>query len=64
MPPNALAAGKGFEPTAIVFTTVFVAGSMRESVSEPRFGTKIVPSSAIAAFSGRLPRAGEGCGGH
>ena len=38
-----------------VFTTVFVTGSIRETAFEPRFGTKTVPSSAIAAFSGWLP---------
>src|SRR5215210_8731560 len=55
MSPNAEAAGNGFVPTGIVSTTVFVAGSIRETVLEPRFGTKTVPSSAIAAFSGCLP---------
>src|SRR5829696_738415 len=55
MSPNAEAAGNGLVPTAIVLTTVFVAGSIRETVLEPRFGTKTVPSSAIAAFSGCLP---------
>jgi hypothetical protein len=55
MSPKAAAAGKGLVPTGIVFTTVFVAGSIRETVFEARFGTKTVPSSAIAAFSGWPP---------
>ena len=42
-------------PTETVFTTVFVAGSIRETVFDIRFGTKTVPSSAIAAFSGWSP---------
>jgi hypothetical protein len=50
-----VAAGNGLVPTDSVLTTLFVAGSIRESVFEPRFGTKTVPSSAIAAFSGFLP---------
>jgi hypothetical protein len=55
MSPKAAAAGNGRAPTAIVFATVFVAGSIRETVFDPRFGTKTVPSSAIAAFSGWSP---------
>ena len=35
--------------------TWFVAGSIRETVFEPLFGTKTVPSSAIAALSGAFP---------
>ena len=55
MSPKAEAAGNGLVPTVIVFTTLLVSGSIRETVFEPRFGTKIVPSSAMAAFSGCLP---------
>lgn len=35
MSPNANAAGNGCGPTSIVLTTLFVAGSIRESVFEP-----------------------------
>src|SRR6266480_44284 len=52
MSPKALAAGNGVFPTAIVFITRFVAGSMRETVFEPTLGTKTVPSAATAGFSG------------
>src|SRR3954471_5261555 len=55
MSPNAYAAGNGLAPTGIVSITVLVAGSMRETVSEPTLGTKTVPSSATAAFSGPWP---------
>jgi hypothetical protein len=37
MSPNAFAAGNGLVPTESVLTTLFVAGSIRESVFEPRF---------------------------
>ena len=55
MSPNALAAGNGPRPTGIVSMTVFVAGSIRETVSASTFGTKTVPSGATAAFSGPWP---------
>jgi hypothetical protein len=55
MSPNADAAGNGVAPTGTTSITRFVAGSIRESVFEPVFGTYTVPSSAIAGFSGRLP---------
>jgi hypothetical protein len=35
MSPNAFAAGNGLVPTDSVLTTLFVAGSIRESVFEP-----------------------------
>ena len=47
--------GIGTAPTGMVAITLFVAGSMRETVSSPRFGTNTVPSSATAAFSGWAP---------
>src|SRR6476659_4381710 len=39
MSPNALAAGNGPSPTGIVWMTVFVAGSILETVFEPLFET-------------------------
>src|SRR3954449_872395 len=53
--PNALAAGNGLLPTEIVWITVFVAGSILETVSSKTVGTKTVPSGATAAFSGPWP---------
>ena len=52
MSPNAFAAGKGLLPTVMTSITVFVTGSIRETVLAARIGTKTVPSSATAAFSG------------
>src|SRR4051794_12527529 len=55
MSPNALAAGNGLTPTGVVSITLFVAGSILETVSLRTFGTKTVPSGATAAFSGPSP---------
>jgi hypothetical protein len=55
MSPNAAAAGNGPRPTGTTSMMWFVAGSIRETVFEPLFGTKTVPSSAMAALSGALP---------
>src|ERR1051325_11394976 len=55
MSPNANARGNGFPSTAIVSTTRFVAGSMRETVLDRTLGTNTVPSPAIAALSGPWP---------
>jgi len=55
MSPNAAAAGNGRMPTEIVWMTLFVAGSILETVSSPTLGTKTVPSAPIAAFSGPWP---------
>jgi hypothetical protein len=38
-----------------VLTTLLVAGSIRETVLLPEFGTKTVPSIATARFVGDLP---------
>src|SRR3954467_5441129 len=55
MSPNAYAAGNGLARTGVVSVTGWGAGWMGETVSEPALGTKTVPSSATAAFSGPWP---------
>ena len=45
----------GPAPTRIVSITEFVAGSIRETVLSPLFGTKIVPSEATAGHPGAFP---------
>ena len=46
---------KGFGPTPIVAVTRFVAGSMRETVPSPMFGTHTLPSGAIVPSCGIGP---------
>src|SRR6478735_5285107 len=55
MSPNASAIGNGCEPTAMVSTTLFVAGSILETVPPVTLGTNTVPSAATAALSGPCP---------
>jgi hypothetical protein len=53
--PKAAAAGYGYGPTSKVATTLFRVASIRLTVPSPWFGTKTLPSAAIAALPGPSP---------
>src|SRR5262245_4645161 len=55
MSPKASAAGNGPGPTAVLPTTVVVAGSISATLFSPLSGTKTWPFGAIAGFAGCAP---------
>src|SRR5438093_239145 len=53
--PTAMSPPPPGTPTSIVAATLFVFGSMRDTVPSPQFGTQTLPNATARPEQGRLP---------